>query len=202
MLFINLSWKQAGLFWGLIFVLGHLLYIDTPFVNQEYVFAEAAKSLLSPQYRIGLENYWNVQANPLGYSAISALVNGIFHFPVGFWSVRIPSLAGGLMVILAGGWIAKKFNFNRSRFFLWAALIIFSPLIWVYAGRATADVLPTGLLMLSLALCLKADENKIYNFIASVVFSISILVKYNSILYSLCISNKDTICIPLHFIFN
>ena len=123
-----------------------------------------------------------MQGNPLGYSAISALVNGIFHFPVGFWSVRIPSLAGGLMVILAGGWIAKKFNFNRSHFFLWAALIIFSPLIWVYAGRATADVLPTGLLMLSLAHCLKADENKIYNFIASVVFSISILVKYNSLL--------------------
>lgn len=167
-----------------LFIAGHGIYLNTPWVNLEYSFAEATRTILNPDYTIGLKHYWEIEANPLGYSLIAAVVASFLN--VSFWSVRIPSLFGGIVILFAGWVFYRSKNFkNDSLFFLWVAAITINPLVWIYSGRAVADILPVGFIVLSFLLCYCAKGRLWMHFIAGLCFSVASLVKFNSILLGL-----------------
>ncbi|GAN33347.1 MAG: hypothetical protein DYG83_11775 [Candidatus Brocadia sp. AMX2] len=172
------------LFVVFVFIAGHGIYLNTPWVNFEYSFAEASRGILDTTYTVGLEKYWEVEANPLGYSLVTAIIASFLD--ISFWSVRIPSLAGGIAILVAG-WIfhhSKNFK-NDSLFFLWAAIISLNPLVWIYSGRATADILPVGLVVLAFLFCYCAQDRLWIHFIGGVCFALASLVKFNSLLLGL-----------------
>jgi len=166
------------------FIIGHGIYLNTNWVNNEYVFSGAVKSILDPDYSIGLEKYWELQANPLGYSLITALFASFLG--ISLWSVRIPSLLGGITILLAGWAFYHNKNLkNDSLFLLWIATVAFNPLIWMYSGQATADILPVGLTALAFLFCYLAQGRLWIHLIGGICFSLAALVKFNSILLGL-----------------
>lgn len=164
-----------------IFIVGHGIYLNTPWVNLEYAFGEAARGILNPYYTTGFEKYWEVEANPLGYSLITASIASFLG--ISFWSIRIPSLLGGIAILVAGWLFYRSKDFkNNSLFFLWTAIISTNPLVWIYSGRAMADVLPVGLVVLAFLFCYYAEKRLWIHLIAGLCFSLASLVKFNTIL--------------------
>ena len=135
-------WLWVGL---IVLVVGHLPTLGAGFVNREWAFAEATRTLLDPAYEEGLHKYCGQQANPLGYSLAAAGLLSATGLPVEFWTVRLPSLAGGCLLLLGGYRLAGARSSAVGRFGLWAAVVLANPLVWCYAGQATADVLPAAI---------------------------------------------------------
>ena len=174
---------SALIFWSALSAILHALYINTPFVNLEYVFATATQSVLDSEAKQGLSTYFSMQANPLGYVWFST----VFHFltgePEGFWSYRLASLSGLVAILGAGAIFTSSLKSNSIReFHLWCALVTFSPMIWLFSGRATADVLPVGLLLLSFAMVFTSETRPICRWLAPTIFLLAIVVKYHALL--------------------
>ncbi len=150
------------------------------YVNLEYPFSMAARALSDSQYAGQIDTYFAVQANPLGYSFVLAIIYKIFGYHDWFWLAKLPSLCGGLMIIVSG-WILTRDRWQgrRSLFYFWSSLIILNPLFFAFATSSTADVLQVGLLMLAIAI---AYENKheswVKPLIASLIFGLAIVTKY------------------------
>ncbi|MBU1077444.1 MAG: glycosyltransferase family 39 protein [Spirochaetes bacterium] len=193
--------NSAVLFTLLLGVILHIVYMNTPLINYEWSFLEVVRSLTDPSYSAGFVKYWQVQANPIGYSIITAFFVKIFNMDVSYWVMRLPSLTGLILIILSGFIIYKELQFDKKTggFFYWTALIIFSPMIWIFSGRATADVFPVGLLCLSFAMCLEGKRSVFYYLISSLCLGLAIIVKYNSglfvfgLLYLVFVNNKEKI---------
>jgi len=169
----------------LVVVLGHAANLNRPYVNLEYAFAGAARTLADPGYAEGLERYFQVQANPLGYSIFASLLLRIVDTELSFWPARVPSLIGALLMLASGWLICRQMKVKPHVFCMWAAATMTNPLIWLYSGQATADMLPAGLICLSFALCYLAglDRSRWWmDLIAGLLFSLSIISKYNMIL--------------------
>jgi hypothetical protein len=170
-------------FWCAVIVVGHGIVLNEPFVNLEYAFSEAARALAHPHYTEGLVRYWANQANPLGYSAITAVWLRLFDLPAAFWTVRIPALLGGCAILFAGRNFYLALGLHRTGlFFLWAGALTLSPMVWIYTGRATAEVLPTGLVCLALSYCFLARGRMAYHLLAGTLLGVATLVKFNALL--------------------
>ena len=167
-----------------ITLLLHLIYLNTPFVNLEYVFAEASKFFLDSSYKQGIQVYWENQANPLGYSLISALLIKLFNLPLTFGSFRVSGVLGQLLLLICGGICFSEKKEDHTKLFLWIALTALNPLIWIYSGRAMAETLPLGLLALSLLLCWKSQHRSISIYLSSIIFGVAILCKVHVALFS------------------
>jgi hypothetical protein len=166
------------------FLFGHMVYLNAPFVNQECVFSEAAQGIVNPAYAIGLEKFWKMQANPLGYPLVTAITISILN--TSFWSVRLPSLFGGIAILLSGwAFYRNSDNQNDHLFFLWITTTMLNPLVWMYSGQATADVLPVGLMALSFLFCYLAKNRFRIHLMGAICLSLAVIVKFNSILLGL-----------------
>jgi hypothetical protein len=168
-------------FWSLFCVIGHLFYINTPLVNYEWVFFEGVKGIVYENYREGVLSFFTYQANPIGLSICASITNIIFGLPVSYWSIRIPSLLGVILILYS----FLSFNSYRNGktgilSSIWCSLVVLSPLIWILSGRATADVLPLGLVCLSYILCLKAKTKNKYYLLSFLVLAIASLVKFHA----------------------
>ena len=152
------------------------------YVNLEYPFSMAARALADPSQSGLIDSYFAVQANPLGYSFVLALLYKIVGYHDWFWLAKLPSLCGGLMIIVSG-WILTRERWanTRSLFYFWSGLVILNPLIIAFATASTADVLPVGLLMLAIALASEfTNGTLISRFSAALIFGLAVIVKYNS----------------------
>jgi len=165
-----------------VFIGGHLLYWNAPFVNLEFVFSEAARSLFDSANPIGMENYWIYQANPLGYPWIAAVVGQVFGFSHA--SARLPSLLGGLGILGAGWFYYRRRGVTDKprEYRLWFLLTLCHPWIWNYSGRASSDILPIALVLWALLLCQGAQERPRYDVLASLFLSAAACVKFNALL--------------------
>ena len=173
----------ALVFWSALSIVLHAIYINTPFVNLEFVFANATQSLLSSEAGQGLSAYFSMQANPLGYVGFSTFFHFLMGEPEGFWSYRLASLSGLVAILGAGAIFTSSLKSNSIREFnLWCALVTFSPMIWLFSGRATADVLPVGLLLLSFAMVFVGEKRPIFRGLAPTIFLLAIVVKYHALL--------------------
>ena len=116
----------------------HLGYINTPFVNLEWVYRQGAQFFLTGDI-IALEHYFNDQANPLTYSYLVSLLvrfSGIDQFAI----YRLPALFGGTLLLLV---LVRYRN-------PWLVLVVaLNPLIWIYSGRAYSELLAVGLMLVA-----------------------------------------------------
>jgi hypothetical protein len=107
-----------------------------PFVNQEQAFWCGARAFVDPGFGEGFTRYWQEQSNPLGYSAIAALSANTLGLPLTPWSVRLPSVGGGVALVLAGWLLARELRPDEPRLFqAWAGVVTLNPLVWVYGRR-------------------------------------------------------------------
>ncbi len=169
--------------WSLVVLIGHAWFLNSGFTNLEFAFAGAARHFSGV---VGdgqeMERYFAHQANPLGYSLVAAIGFSIVGHGTSFWSVRIPSLAGALLILVAG-WLWCANDAQRRRVFpVWSAAIATNPLVWCYSGQATADILPTGLVMFAFSLCVTAKLRFPPHIVAATLVALACLVKYNAIL--------------------
>ena len=162
-----------------------MLVLYTPwmgrgYVNLEYPFSMAARALADPSQSGLIDNYFAVQANPLGYSFVLALLYKIVGYHDWFWLAKLPSLCGGLMIIIAGWMLTRERWANtRSLFYFWSGLVILNPLIIAFATASTADVLPVGLLMLAIAIAMERRNRTLWRpLVAALVFGLAVIMKY------------------------
>jgi hypothetical protein len=95
----------------------HAFYINAPFVNIEYVFAQAMQSILDPDSKPGISLYWTLQANPLGYGWFFSIFHFLMGEPEGFWRYRLASLSGLVAILTAGAIIISAWKPDLSREF-------------------------------------------------------------------------------------
>ena len=122
----------------ILFVLLHLAYINTPFVNLEWVYKIGTQYFLTDNQNL-LRTYFDFQANPITYSFIVS--NLISFFDIDTYGVyRGPALIGGFLLLIA---LARKE-------IPWLVIIVaLNPLIWIYSGRAYSELLALGLMILA-----------------------------------------------------
>lgn len=180
--------RNAPVFYVLlVMIVLYAPWMGRGFVNFEYPFSMAARGLSDSRFADQLDAYFAVQANPLGYSFVLALIYKIFGYHDWFWLAKLPSLCGALMVIVSGWMLTRdRWHGRRSLFYFWSSLIILHPMIIAFGTSATADVLPVGLLMLSLAIAYRSADDQIFSkFLAALLFGFAIVVKYNSAYFGL-----------------
>jgi hypothetical protein len=164
-------------------VAGHALWLNRPFVNQEQAFWCGARAFVDPGFEEGFARYFREQSNPLGYSAIAAFSTSALGLPLAPWSLRLPSVAGGVLLLLAGWLLARERRPDEPRLFqAWAGVVTLNPLVWVYVGEATADALPAGLATLALALAVRGRRDPRLHPLAAAVLAVAVLVKLNVVL--------------------
>ena len=177
----NYSSHSILIFWSLFCVLGHLVYINTPLINFEWMFLEGVKGIVYENYPEGLQYYFANQANPIGLAIFASITNIIFGLPVSYWSIRIPSLLGVILILYSFLSFSNYRNIKAGILSsIWCSLVVLSPLIWIFSGRAMAEVLPLGLVCFSYILCLKAKSKKSYYVLSFLVLAMASLVKFNA----------------------
>jgi len=178
--------KFTIFFWFVIalFIFFHSIYLNTPLVNYEYTIFEAVKSLLNPNYTKGMDIYWSKQANPLGYSLVAA--TSAYFFGISYWSIRLPSMLGGVFILLAGFiYFHIKYYEKKILLIIWVLMVSLNPLFWVYSGRAFSDVLAVAFLSWAFLFCYLSNDSYKLHFLGGLCFSFAILVKFNSVLLGL-----------------
>ncbi|MBX7165127.1 MAG: hypothetical protein K1X74_02140 [Pirellulales bacterium] len=169
--------------WCAVVVIPHAALLAAPPVNLEFAFLEGTRSLLDPQYADGATRYFAYQANPLGYSLLSAGLCRALQLPAADWSLRLLSLAGGVALLAAGReWFRLLRPGALGQFHLWAAVTMLCPLVWIYTGRGTADILPAGLACLAIAWCCRARLDARFHLLAGTCFALAAIVKFNVLL--------------------
>jgi len=147
------------------FFFGHLIYLNTPFINLEWLYRAG-----SDYYNTGdsffLDFYLNQQANPITYSFLSSFF--VYIFGDHYISYRLLALIGGSLVLVS-------LIHYKSAFLL--LMVALNPLIWIYSGRAYAELLSVGLLVLAIEL----HKN---GYLKGLSAGLSASIKYHSILFS------------------
>ena len=180
--------RNAPVFYMLLaMIVLYAPWMGRGYVNLEYPFSMAARGLSDSRFADQVDVYFGVQANPLGYSFVLAMIYKIFGYHDWFWLAKLPSLCGALMIIVSGWMLTRdRWHGRRLLFYYWSSLIILHPMIITFGTSATADVLPVGLLMLSLAVAYKSADDQIFSkFFAALLFGFAVVVKYNSAFFGL-----------------
>lgn len=147
------------------FVFTHIIYLNTPFVNLEWIIRVG-----SEYFKTGddyfLNFYLSNQANPITYSFLSSFFVNIFgdHYI----SYRLFALIGGVLIL------ASLVHYKSIYLILIVAL---NPLIWIYSGRAYSDMLSVGLLVLAIEL----HKN---GYLKGLFAGFSAFIKYHSIIFA------------------
>ena len=180
--------RNAPLFYALGAMLAlYIPWLNRGFTNLEYVFPMAARGLSDITNSDLINAYWDDQANPLGYSLILASIFRAIGYHEWFWLTRVPAIFGAIFIILSGFILLRAQNLpGRRHFYLWSLLFVCSPMIIAYSTSATADVLPVGLLMLSIAFFSKSIlVNRFEQVFSSVLFGLAVITKYNAAYFGL-----------------
>ena len=130
-------WLYSAIFF---FVFVHLLYMNTPFVNLEWLYKVGTNYFLSQDIALQKEFFFH-QANPITYSFVSSFF--VYLFGDSYLNYRIAALIGGALVLIS---LSKEKNV-----FL-ILMVALNPLFWIYSGRAYSELLSIGLMFLALDL--------------------------------------------------
>ncbi len=146
-----------------LFAALHIAYINTPFVNLEWVYRFGSQFFITNE-KSYLEAYFADQANPIIYSYLSSIIVTVTGADQ-FASYRIFALFGGTLVLIM---------LLKNRDYRVVIVVALNPLIWIYSGRAYAELLSVGLMMLA------------YNYqkkpiVGGLALGLSGIVKYHSL---------------------
>jgi hypothetical protein len=168
----------------LLFAVVHLLLLDTPTVNLEYAFSDAAKYFSTGDSRY-LVQYFESEANTLAIPWLAFAIQwlipwlSIDHVPRLLSDLGVPLLAFGLLRL--NRTLSGKINSS-----LLISIVLLNPLIWTFAGRGTADFLPAALAVFAISLFWDGDEKTDQGIwrclLASAVLGLAAVLKYHALL--------------------
>ena len=135
--------RNAPVFYMLLaMIVLYAPWMGRGYVNLEYPFSMAARGLSDSRFAEQVDVYFGVQANPLGYSFVLAMIYKIFGYHDWFWLAKLPSLGGALMIIVSGWMLTRdRWHGRRSLFYFWSSLITLNPVFVAFATSSTADPL-------------------------------------------------------------
>lgn len=192
-----LSRYHAPLIAVLVAFVGHLLLIKLSSVNFEFAFVDASAyfKTLNPTL---IHQFFFYQANTLGLSYLAHIISLIFPGVEFLILIRLINLVG--LILLSVGVINICHFLNKKSFTLITVLLIFNPLIWTYVGRATADFLPMALGVFSISLALGPKQFSLKSFFSGLLFGLSCLLKYHTIVLLIFLLPLMYDKFPLRFI--
>ena len=143
----------------------HLAYINTPFVNLEWVYRQGSQYFMTYDSEL-LKQYFNLQANPLQYSFLSSIIVNLFgdHYA----SYRVLALLGGTLVLI------MLIKYKEPYLLLIVGL---NPLIWIYSGRGYSELLSVGIMLLAIRL----QKHGVFS---GIFAGLAASIKYHSIILS------------------
>ena len=192
--------RNAPLFYALGAMLAlYIPWLNRGYVNLEFPFVLAGRALAFHADVELIGGYWGTIANPLGYSIVLSFLFRVFGVHE-FWLSRLPAVLGAAL-ILASIWVLTREMWAARRpYFLLSILLLLNPMVFVFSTTGTADILPVGLLLLSIAIAFHfRDRNYGWTFLSALIFGISIVIKYNGLYFGLALvaavlkANSNTI---------
>lgn len=158
----------------LIFTILHIPLLFLGPVNIEFAFSDLLKYFKNGN-EVFLEQFFFYQANTVGMSFLGWLVNieGLNIDEI--LLIRILNLFGSVIFILS---LISISNFFRIKnIFFITLFIVISPLFWTYSSRATADLLPAALVLLSYSLFLKNNDFLYMIIVSALIFGVALVLK-------------------------
>jgi hypothetical protein len=170
---------QAGAA-ALFFVLAHLPFVNAPYVNYEWVFAEAAQHLLRGHPATALWAFDLKNANPLlsavGFAAFQGLL-GPYE-----WAARLFSLGCSAGTVWVLSFLASVLV-GRNRRGVCAWLVAVNPVFLAFCGLAWSDAcfffLLSGVLMLQVMAI--GDKPLWFHIWPAALLALACLTKYNAV---------------------
>lgn len=159
--------KYNSFYLILFFFVIHLSFLNTPFVNYEWIYRMGSQAIVTSNYNL-LTLYFNNQANPITYSFLSSLP--LILFGDHYATYRILSLIGGTLLLIL-------LTRHKKPFLI--LIVGLNPLIWIYSGRAFSEMLSVGVMMLAL----ETNRNGV---LKGILVTFSSVIKYHSIV--VCVS--------------
>ncbi len=90
------------------------------------------------------------------------------------------SLAGCVAILYSGRqWFRILRSESIGAFNLWAAITSLCPLVWIYTGRATADILRRACSALAITWCCQGRFDRRFHLLAGACFALAAIVKFN-----------------------
>ena len=172
------SRSDVFLFIPLGMTLLHLLTIGLPPVNLEFAFADASQYFKNGDSRL-LDQYFKYQANTIAIPYFGYLVSNLLNIEP-LYALRTLSTFGLLAIVLSVRKIALFADLRPNLAFY--IVLMLNPLIWTYSGRATADILPAAIALLSMSVLFDARLSWYRSFSAGVLFGAACSLKYHSII--------------------
>lgn len=175
-----LSRSETQATWLIAIVIGaHLSLYGLPFINFEWAFFDAAR-YFEDQEAQHLERYFRVQANTLGVPYVAFLLTKLLPFVDIELLPRLLSTLGFGFLGIALLRLNRLLN-SRLHPAILIAVVFLNPLEWTFGGRGTADFLPASLALLAVVLFWEGPRGKVATAIATVLFSVAIVLKYHAI---------------------
>ncbi len=155
----------------------HLLTLGLPSVNLEFAFADASKYFINGDGKL-LDQYFKYQANTIALPYLGYLVSKVLDVePI--YALRLLSTLGLYLIVLSVRKIAIFLKLNLS-LALYLVLML-NPLVWTYAGRATADIFPASIALLSISICCCQSARWYRGLVSGMLFGLACSLKYHSI---------------------
>jgi len=129
-------------------------WINRGFINLEWGVALAARGLhTSDDFRFLQAYFDSGNANPLGYPFLLAIIYRL-GLPVdAFWTTRIPSIVGTLLILIWGYKYSKITDKDETKiFYLWATTLVLHPMIFSFSTSTTSDITGPAFFLISISL--------------------------------------------------
>ncbi|WP_148287808.1 hypothetical protein [Rhodopseudomonas sp. B29] len=157
-------------------VFAHIGTLWLPFVNQEQAFNAAARYFHTGDIALA-QRFFNSDANTLVLGAVGAALAELLHIDTD-WGCRLVSLIG--FAVFAAALQSLITQAGLTTWLLSAAIMV-NPLIWVFAGRGTADFPPMAFAMAAIAICWRA-QGIAMAVAGALVFAFAAALKYHAVL--------------------
>jgi len=164
-----------------LFLVGHFVFMSSPFVNLESWCAGAARLVYEGKPAEALRYLERTIANPIG--AVAGVVPFYWLCGISEFSARLFSLLTGLITVATVYYWGRRFSHITPQIALIAGLITgLNPMFWTYSGLAYTDVPFTLLISSSVVVALVAAQRHSagLHLLAAMLLAGAALTKYNA----------------------
>jgi hypothetical protein len=160
----------------------HAVLIGLPTVNLEYAFTAATRYLAAGRPE-DLELFQNYQANTFGIPMVALVLHKLA--PFFDWDVypRLATLLGIPILVTAMYGLGRSIDLGGARLTCAIALCLLNPLVWVFAGRGTADFLPVAVGMSGLWV-LWAHKGIRATAVSGFTLGVAMVLKYHAFVFA------------------
>ena len=168
-----------------LIVVAHASLLLLAPVNLEYAFVDAAQFFLVRTPAL-IQEYFSVQANTVGMPFLAAQVSRLLPGVPLLEVTRLIVLLG--VPLLAAAIPRICWALGRNDAHLVTAYILINPLVWIYAGRATADFFPMALGIWAISLVMQTPLSIQRALAGGLVLGLAAVLKYHAAFLTLAVA--------------